>query len=79
MDEVRTEYIYALSRKKIAVLSLAAEQVACEESEAMLLEAFSAEGLERLHDVHYVTDEPKSATGRYFDAVSSIRFDLLEV
>ena len=61
------------------MLSLAAEQVACEESEAMLLEAFSAEGLEHLHDVHYVTDEPKSATGRYFDTVSSIHFDLLEV
>lgn len=61
------------------MLSLAAQQGACEEAEAMLLEAYGAERLKHLHDTHYVTDEPKSATGRYFDAVSSVRFDPLEL
>ena len=61
------------------VLALAAAEVACEESEAVLLEAYGAARLKHLRDIYYVTDQPKSATGRYFDAVSGIRFDPLEL
>lgn len=77
VSEVLSEYKCQLSRKKNAVLALAAVQVECEESEAVLFEAF---GLARLKDLHqglYVTDNPKSATGRYFNVVSSVRYDPL--
>lgn len=79
VSQVLSEYTCALSRKKSAVLALAAAQVACEESEAVLLEAYGAPHLKHIRDGHYVTDDPKSATGRYFDAVSDIRFDPLEL
>lgn len=75
---VLSEYISALSKKKTAVLALADAQVACEESEAELLDVYSAAHLQQIHDAHYNTDHPYSATGRYFDAVSDIRFDLLD-
>lgn len=61
------------------MLALAAAQVACEESEAVLVEAYGATSLKHIRDDHYVTDNPRSATGRYFDAVSDIRFDPLEL
>ncbi|KAG6370854.1 hypothetical protein JVT61DRAFT_10872 [Boletus reticuloceps] len=76
-SEVLLEYICALSMKKAMVLALAEAQVACEESEAMLLEVYSEAHLKRIRDVHYITDDPPSATGRYFDAVSGVCFDPL--
>ncbi|KAG6369976.1 hypothetical protein JVT61DRAFT_12611 [Boletus reticuloceps] len=79
VNEVLSEYTEALSTKKNAVLALASAQVSCEESEAVLLEACGEAYLKRICNVHYVTDDPKSATGRYFDVVSAIRFDPLEL
>lgn len=61
------------------MLALAAEQLTYEESEAVLLEAYGLSHLKRILDGHYVTDNPRTAIGRYFDAVSSIRFDPLGV
>lgn len=61
------------------MLSLAAVQVACEESEVVLLEVFGASQLKRIHDAHYITNNPRSALGKYFDAASSLRFDPLEL
>lgn len=78
VSELQSEYIGALSRKKFAVLALAEAQVACEECEAELFEAYGGARLKHIRDVYYVTDDSKSATGRYFDAVSAIRFDPLE-
>lgn len=74
-----SEYITALSTKKTAILELATAQVACEEAEAVLLEAYGTAHLQRIRDAYYVTIKPQSATGRYFDAVSGIRFDPLEM
>lgn len=61
------------------VLELATAQVACEEAEAELLDTYTVARLIQVRDVYYSTDDPKSATGRYFDAVSGIRFDPLEM
>ena len=68
-----------LSRKKNVVLSLAVVQVACEESEVMLLEVYGAAQLNRIHDSHYTIDNPKSALGQYFNAASRLHFDPLEL
>lgn len=78
VNDVLAEYMRALSVKKRMILALAATQVSCEECEAELLEAYSAVDLKRIHGVRCDTADPKSATGRYFNAVSSIRFDPLE-
>lgn len=79
VSEVLSEYVSALSKKKTMVLALAAVQVACEESEAVLLDTYGATHLKHIYGVHYVTDHPNSATGRYFDTVSGVRFDPLEL
>ena len=68
-----------LSMKKNAVLSLAAVQVACEESEVVLLEVYSAAQLNYIHNSHYTINNPKSALGQYFDAASHLHFDPLEL
>ena len=68
-----------LSMKKNAVLLLAAVQVACEESEVVLLEVYSAAQLNRIHNSHYTIDNPKSALGQYFNTASCLHFDPLEL
>ena len=79
INNILTEYICVLSMKKNAVLLLAAAQVACEESEVMLLEVYSAAQLNHIHNSHYTIDNPKSALGQYFNAASHLCFDSLEL
>ena len=68
-----------LSTKKNAVLLLAAAQVACEESEVVLLEVYGAAQLNHIHDSHYTIDNSKSALGQYFNVASHLCFDPLEL